>query len=99
MRTPRTLPSGLVLVLPAVAALAGPPAAAAHAGDGSRTYRAAPLPSSFTWTSTGPLIAPRPDAAHPIVSVKDPTVFRCRNRRHLCATTAGTSCTRGWTPP
>ncbi len=91
MTTPRirTYVSGLVLALLAVglAALSPGPAAA---GD-LRAGRPNPLPGSFTWSSTGPLIAPKPDAGHPIVSVKDPTVFRYKNRWHVYATTADTA--------
>jgi endo-1,4-beta-xylanase len=49
------------------------------------------LPSSFQWSSSGPLISPKPDAAHPIVSVKDPTVVRYKDRWLVYATTANTS--------
>ncbi|MCT9082154.1 non-reducing end alpha-L-arabinofuranosidase family hydrolase [Streptomyces fulvoviolaceus] len=88
MATPRmrTFISGLVLALLAVglSVLAPGPAAAESEG------RAA-LPDSFSWSSTGPLIAPRPDADHPIVSVKDPTVFRYKNRWHVYMTTANTA--------
>lgn len=91
MTTPRTrtFVSGLVLALLAVGltALSPGPATAGDAPAG----RADPLPDSFTWSSTGPLIAPKPDAAHPIVSVKDPTVFRYRNRWHVYYTTADTA--------
>ncbi|MFD3502905.1 non-reducing end alpha-L-arabinofuranosidase family hydrolase [Streptomyces sp. NPDC058677] len=91
MTTPRmrTYISGLVLALLAVglAALSPGPAAAGDLGAG----RPAALPGSFTWSSTGPLIAPKPDAGHPIVSVKDPTVFRYKNRWHVYATTADTA--------
>lgn len=50
-----------------------------------------PLPGSFTWSSTGPLISAKPDATHPIVSVKDPTVFRYEDRWHSYATDANTA--------
>lgn len=55
--------------------------------------QAAPLPSP-TWLSTGPLIAPIPDARHPIVSVKDPTVVYHDGKWHVYATTADTQ--GGW---
>lgn len=57
--------------------------ALASAGD-------SPLPVPLSWTSTGPLVAPIPDATHPIVSVKDPTVVRHDGRWHIYATTADT---------
>lgn len=53
----------------------------------------APL-GPFSWISTGPLVAPVPDSAHPIVSVKDPTVVFHNGRWHLYATTFST--TKGW---
>jgi hypothetical protein len=49
------------------------------------------LPASFKWTSTGPLIVAKPDAAHPIVSVKDPSVVLVDGRWHVFATTANTA--------
>jgi len=51
----------------------------------------APLPSTFHWTSTGPLVAPVPDATHPILSVKDPSVVFFDGRWHIYATTANTA--------
>jgi endo-1,4-beta-xylanase len=30
-------------------------------------------------------------ASYPVISIKDPTVFRCKNRWHVYATTANTS--------
>jgi endo-1,4-beta-xylanase len=85
----RTFVSGLVLALLAVGLTALTPGPAT--ADDARGGRASPLPASFSWSSTGPLIAPAPDAGHPIVSVKDPTVFRHKNRWHVYATTANTS--------
>jgi len=49
------------------------------------------LPSSFRWTSTGPLITAKQDATHPIVSVKDPSVVFVDGRWHVFATTASTA--------
>src|SRR5262245_16182612 len=46
------------------------------------------LPTSFRWTSPGPLITAKQDATHPIVSVKDPSVIYVDGRWHLFATTA-----------
>lgn len=91
MTTPRTrtFASGLVLLLLAVGTLVLSPGPAAAGGTGAG--REDPLPGVFTWSSTGPLISPKPDAAHPIVSVKDPTVFRYKNRWHVYMTTADTS--------
>ncbi|MGW0707447.1 non-reducing end alpha-L-arabinofuranosidase family hydrolase [Streptomyces sp. NPDC002643] len=91
MTTPRmrTFISGLVLALLAVGLTSLTPGPAT--ADTSRTDLAGPLPTSFTWSSTGPLISPKPDATHPIVSVKDPSVFRYDNKWHVYATTANTS--------
>ncbi|MFF3331692.1 non-reducing end alpha-L-arabinofuranosidase family hydrolase [Streptomyces sp. NPDC002888] len=91
MPTPRTrtFVSGLVLLLLAVAGLALSPGPAA-AGDAG-TGRSGPLPGAFTWTSSGPLISPKPDATHPVVSVKDPTIIRYKNRWHVYYTTADTA--------
>ena len=49
-----------------------------------------PIGEPLHWTSTGPLIAPIPDAQHPIVSVKDPTVVHHNAKWHVYATTADT---------
>ncbi|HWA84581.1 MAG TPA: non-reducing end alpha-L-arabinofuranosidase family hydrolase, partial [Opitutus sp.] len=45
----------------------------------------------FSWLSTGPLISPVPDATHPIISMKDPTVVYYNGRWQVIATTANTS--------
>ncbi|MPY47901.1 non-reducing end alpha-L-arabinofuranosidase family hydrolase [Streptomyces acidicola] len=86
-RTAAAFVSGLALALalPAQASSAppGPERAAATA--------AAELPSSFRWSSSGPLIAPKPDASHPVVSVKDPTVVQANGKWHVFMTTANTS--------
>jgi hypothetical protein len=70
--------SGPALIPPAFGAVAVSPDR--PAADGPVADRTDPLPGSFTWSSSGPLIAPEPDAGYPIVSVKDPTVFRYDNR-------------------
>ncbi|GAA2913188.1 MULTISPECIES: non-reducing end alpha-L-arabinofuranosidase family hydrolase [Streptomyces] len=85
----RTFVSGLVFMLVAVGAPLVPPVPAA-AGT-SRPVGESSLPASFTWSSSGPLISPKPDAAHAILSVKDPTVFRYRDRWHVYFTTADTA--------
>jgi endo-1,4-beta-xylanase len=46
------------------------------------------LPSTFRWTSTAPLITAVPDADHPILSVKDPSVVFFDGAWHVFATTA-----------
>lgn len=45
----------------------------------------------LSWTSSGPLVFPTPDATHPIVAVKDPTVVQHDGRWHIFATTAATN--------
>ncbi len=62
---------------------------AATAADAPAT----PL-APISWVTTGPLIAPVPDAAHPIVSVKDPTVVHADGKWHVVATTYAPG--KGW---
>jgi endo-1,4-beta-xylanase len=62
---------------------------AGAAADASESI--AGLPSSFQWSSTGPLISPKPDATHDIVSVKDPSVIRYKDRWLVFGTTANTA--------
>ena len=66
---------------------------AATAGGAARadTSAVAGLPSSFQWSSTGPLISPKPDAAHAIVSVKDPSVIRYKKQWLVFGTVANTA--------
>ncbi|MBP2335526.1 endo-1,4-beta-xylanase [Saccharothrix coeruleofusca] len=45
------------------------------------------LPSSFRWSSSGILISPKPDATHPNVAVKDPSVVYHNGRYHVFAST------------
>jgi Glycosyl hydrolase family 62 len=66
--------------------------AAAAPGQPAGTRGSPPaLPRSFQWSSSGVLISPRPDASHPIVSIKDPSVVRFRHRWIVYATTANTA--------
>ena len=60
-------------------------------GGDSAVIASSGLPTSFRWTSTGPLVTAMPDATHPIVSVKDPSVVFYGGRWHLFTTTADTS--------
>ncbi|WP_084369465.1 non-reducing end alpha-L-arabinofuranosidase family hydrolase [Microbispora sp. ATCC PTA-5024] len=46
------------------------------------------LPSSFRWSSSGALIAPKPDSAHNIAGIKDPSVVYYNGRYHVFASTA-----------
>ncbi|SDP84246.1 Glycosyl hydrolase family 62 [Actinopolyspora xinjiangensis] len=58
------------------------------------TNTTADLPSSFQWSSTGPLIGPKPDATHDAVSFKDPSVVRYEGEWLVYGTTASES--GGW---
>ncbi len=48
----------------------------------------AQLPGPFSWHSTAPLISAIPDATHPILAVKDPSVVFFNNVWNVYATTA-----------
>ncbi|WP_158853326.1 non-reducing end alpha-L-arabinofuranosidase family hydrolase [Saccharothrix deserti] len=53
-----------------------------------------PLPSTFRWSSSGPLAGPKPDAQHPdAAAVKDFSVIRYNNQWQVYATTASPA---GW---
>lgn len=58
------------------------------AGDRIVSPAGSPLPSSFAWTSSGELVAPKDDGDRKIVSIKDPSIVRYGGRWHLFATTA-----------
>ena len=54
------------------------------------TVRAVPgLPTSYAWTSTGPVIVPKSDANHDLVALKDPTIVRFNDRWHVYASSVG----------
>jgi endo-1,4-beta-xylanase len=101
MRRSRPGPCAAFLLLAAAACAKAPSygtgaagtsgGAAGGAGGGSDVIAASGLPTSFHWTSTGPLITAMPDATHPIVSVKDPSVVFYGGRWHVFTTTADTS--------
>jgi endo-1,4-beta-xylanase len=61
----------------------------ASAGGGGTT--ACDLPATFQWTSTGPIIAPRSDASHDLVAVKDPSIVRFNDRWHVYASSVSNS--------
>src|SRR6478752_2062758 len=76
MHRPTTQYAALALALALAACAKDPNYGAPPTGTGGT---GAPpvdsgLPSSFKWTSSGPLITAKQDAKHPIVSVKDPSV-------------------------
>jgi endo-1,4-beta-xylanase len=79
------------LALGSTLAMSAPAGASAGATPADREAPRAALPASFGWTSSGALISPKPDATHPIVSIKDPSVVRYKNRWLVYATTANTS--------
>jgi hypothetical protein len=70
---------------------AGSDGGAGSTGGGSAVIAASGLPTSFSWTSTGPLVMAMPDSTHPIVSVKDPSVVYYGGAWHVFTTTADTS--------
>ena len=90
-RRPLRAVCALLLGLTLTAPLAGQSAAASPADTASTAAPqvAAELPSSFTWSSTGPLISPKNSGD---VSVKDPSVVQDENGTwHVFMTTADTS--------
>ncbi|HEV8244793.1 MAG TPA: non-reducing end alpha-L-arabinofuranosidase family hydrolase, partial [Polyangiaceae bacterium] len=44
-------------------------------GSGGSSGKGCGVPTSFEWTSTGPIITPKSDATHNLTAIKDPTVF------------------------
>ncbi|MGW3037946.1 non-reducing end alpha-L-arabinofuranosidase family hydrolase [Streptomyces sp. NPDC001178] len=66
-------------------AMGGTPAATRSAAE------AAALPSRYSWSSSGPLIAPKPDATHNIAGIKDPTVVQYNGKYHVFASVASAS--------
>jgi endo-1,4-beta-xylanase len=70
-------------------------AASATTGGTSATPRsavnAAALPSRYSWSSSGSLISPKPDSAHNVAGIKDPTVVQYNGKYHMFASVAGSS--------
>jgi endo-1,4-beta-xylanase len=64
---------------------------ATHKADDRSPRSAAALPSRFSWSSSGPLISPKPDAAHNIAGIKDPTVVQYNGKYHVFASVASSS--------
>jgi hypothetical protein len=88
--------SGEVDVNPGIAAM-GTYSLTVRASDGTNSSStplslvinsgtASLLPGPFSWSSTAPLISAAPDATHPIIAVKDPTVVFFNNLWHVYAT-------------
>ncbi|MEV7867328.1 non-reducing end alpha-L-arabinofuranosidase family hydrolase [Streptomyces sp. NPDC088124] len=63
---------------------------AAPAGTRSASAPSA-LPGSFSWSSSGALIAPKPDSTHNIAGIKDPSVVYYNGKYHVFASTASAS--------
>ena len=72
-----------------LSALGGTPAAQKATAPSTRSATA--LPSRFSWSSGGPLIAPKPDATHNIAGIKDPTVVQYNGKYHVFASVASSS--------
>ncbi|WP_371666931.1 non-reducing end alpha-L-arabinofuranosidase family hydrolase [Streptomyces sp. NBC_00289] len=69
----------------ALTTLGGTPATTRGAPD------ATALPSRYSWSSSGQLIAPKPDSTHNIAGIKDPTVVQYNGKYHVFASTASSS--------
>lgn len=65
--------------------------AAVKQADTRSTRSTAALPSRFSWSSSGTLISPKPDATHNIAGLKDPTVVQYNGKYHVFASTASSS--------
>ncbi|MDL5199124.1 non-reducing end alpha-L-arabinofuranosidase family hydrolase [Streptomyces sp. ALI-76-A] len=66
-------------------------AVATRRDDAPSPRSAAALPSSFRWSSSGPLISPKSDPTHNIAGIKDPTVVQYNGKYHVFASTASSS--------
>ncbi|MFJ1806788.1 MULTISPECIES: non-reducing end alpha-L-arabinofuranosidase family hydrolase [unclassified Streptomyces] len=69
----------------ALTTLGGTPATTRGTAD------ATALPSRYSWSSSGQLIAPKPDSTHNIAGIKDPTVVQYNGKYHVFASTASSS--------
>jgi enterochelin esterase-like enzyme len=67
---------------------------AASTPETTDSATASPIIGPLRWKSSGVLIQPVSDEAHPILSVKDPSVVRYNDRWHVYATTANAA--GGW---
>ncbi|MES4907733.1 non-reducing end alpha-L-arabinofuranosidase family hydrolase, partial [Streptomyces sp. NPDC000395] len=88
----------------ALTALGGTPAAKATPNTATRAAAQAPaknaaspgspaaaLPGSFSWSSSGVLMSPKPDSSHNIAGLKDPTVVYYNGKYHVFASVASAS--------
>jgi len=90
LSTTRVTVSALTFALSALSCAKDPNYGPATGTGGGPAFDTG-LPASFKWSSSGPLIAAKQDATHPIVSVKDPSVVFVDGRWHVFATTANTA--------
>ena len=49
------------------------------------------IPTSYSWTSTGPLISAKSDATHNIIAVKDPSAVLYNGRWVIYASTVNSA--------
>jgi endo-1,4-beta-xylanase len=75
--------AGAPILLSAMAA--GLAACSSDAGAGAAP--ACGVPAPFTWSSTGALLSPTSDAAHNLVSIKDPSIVRFNDKWHVFVST------------
>ncbi|MEV2232756.1 non-reducing end alpha-L-arabinofuranosidase family hydrolase [Streptomyces phaeochromogenes] len=89
--THRARRAAMVFLLALAMSLLAVPTRSYSAPPPKESSVAAQLPSSFRWSSSAQLISPKPDASHPVVSVKDPTVIQANGKWHVFMTTANTA--------
>ncbi|MFF9769063.1 non-reducing end alpha-L-arabinofuranosidase family hydrolase [Streptomyces sp. NPDC014636] len=65
--------------------------AATRQADALSARPAAALPTRFSWSSSGALISPKPDATHNIAGIKDPSVVYYNGKYHVFASVASSS--------
>jgi hypothetical protein len=65
---------------------AGSPAAAGAGGSPAVPPVTCDLPATFRWTSTQPILTPRPPQGRNFASIKDPTIVTYEGRHHVFAT-------------
>ncbi|WP_405625097.1 non-reducing end alpha-L-arabinofuranosidase family hydrolase [Streptomyces sp. NBC_00016] len=76
----------------ALTTLGGTPASTRSTPAATRSTPAArALPSSYSWSSSNQLIAPKSDSTHNIAGIKDPTVVYYNGKYHVFASTASSS--------
>jgi endo-1,4-beta-xylanase len=69
----------------------GTAGASGSGGDSGNGGTSCGVPTSFQWSSTGPIVAPQSDATHNLASIKDPTVVFFNNQWIIYATVYDTS--------